>query len=479
MTSIMWFRRDLRLEDNTGLNQLLKNHHDNPIIFLFHINPSQLTDKIGFNQHTFFAAVKHFKYVLAEKGIDLLILKGELEKIFKTLKEQYPDWDTIYFNEDETGFGVKRDREALAIFADLGVTAHHFSDHYLIDASSIVKDDGSYYKVFTPYFKKWETLKKRKPNTIEFKATDLNLKPSLQPIAENNRDDLKKLLLPQDKLTKEIAQLNFGTAVAKTFLSDFITDHLSDYDKQRDFPAQHGTSKLSRFLRTGELSIRTVFEAALQATDSVGKETFIKELAWRDFYNMVYATHPNQQKEPIIPYFSHIHWINDESQFKRWKEGITGYPIIDAAMRQLKTTGWMHNRLRMITASFLTKDLLIDWRLGESYFKKQLIDYDPANNIGGWQWAASTGTDAVPYFRIFNPTTQSKKFDPNGDFIRHYVPELKNVSKQHIHFPSNLDLEQQKQANVLIGKDYPEPIIDHQWARKRAIATYEESKDSV
>ncbi|MGO2696291.1 cryptochrome/photolyase family protein [Bavariicoccus seileri] len=477
MTSIMWFRRDLRLEDNTALNHLLKNHHDNPIIFLFHINPSQLTDNFGFNQHTFFSAVKHFKHQLVEKGIELLILQGELEKTFKSLKEQYPEWDNIYFNEDETGFGAKRDREALAIFTNLGVTAHHFSDHYLIDASSIVKDNGSYYKVFTPYFKKWEAFEKRKPNIIQFKSSNIRLRPSIQATGEDNMGNLTDLLLPQEKLTKEIAQLNFGTVSAKKALHDFITNHLSNYDKKRDFPAQSGTSKLSRFLRTGELSIRTVFEAALPAKDSSGKESFIKELAWRDFYNMIYATHPNQQKEPIIPYFSHIHWVNDESQFERWKDGLTGYPIIDAAMRQLKTTGWMHNRLRMITASFLTKDLLIDWRLGESYFKKQLIDYDPASNIGGWQWAASTGTDAVPYFRIFNPITQSKKFDPSGTFIKQYVPELKTLSEKEIHFPSILDMQIKQKRHVIVGKDYPEPIIDHQWARKRAVAAYEESKD--
>ncbi len=260
-------------------------------------------------------------------------------------------------------------------------------------------------------------------------------------------------------------------------LNRFINESLDQYDEERDFPANDSTSHLSRYLRTGEISIRTVWRAIDQSPDSDGKSTFMKELCWRDFYNMIYVMYPNQNVESVNKDFRHVDWINNEQQFEAWRTGQTGFPIVDAAMRQLNATGWMHNRLRMIVASFLTKDLLIDWRWGEAYFHNKLLDYDAASNIGGWQWAASTGTDSVPYFRIFNPTLQSKKFDSNGLFIKKYVPELKNVDNKMIHEPGKLSESEQTRFNVRIGQNYPFPIVDHSYARKRAISIYESSKD--
>ncbi|CCQ19933.1 Deoxyribodipyrimidine photo-lyase [Listeria monocytogenes] len=216
---------------------------------------------------------------------------------------------------------------------------------------------------------------------------------------------------------------------ANTRLANFIKHDVADYDKARDFPELDKTSHLSRYLRTGEISVRTIWQALQENEATEGRAIFEKELCWRDFYNMIYVSFPNQKNEPIQENYRFIEWENNREFFKAWQEGKTGFPLVDAAMRQLKETGWMHNRLRM---SFLTKDLLIDWRFGEKYFQQMLIDYDPASNIGGWQWAASTGTDAVPYFRIFNPTTQSQKFDPSGKFIRKYVKELTNLPDKFI-----------------------------------------------
>ncbi|WP_311198589.1 deoxyribodipyrimidine photo-lyase [Jeotgalibaca sp. MA1X17-3] len=282
-----------------------------------------------------------------------------------------------------------------------------------------------------------------------------------------------------DFLAKQIPieDLQIGTKAAHQRLDEFIKHDLSNYKVARDYPVKNSTSHLSKYLRTGEISIRTVFDQVNRSENSAGKETFIKELAWRDFYNMIYATHPDQKNSSINPSFRQLEWENDEEFFKKWKEGKTGFPIVDAAMRQLKETGWMHNRLRMITASFLTKDLLIDWKWGEQYFQEMLIDYDPSNNIGGWQWAASTGTDSVPYFRIFNPTTQSEKYDKSGEFIKYYVPELKNIDGEKIHEPSKLSKEEQNKFGVIIGKDYPEPIVSHKERRKIAIKVFEQAKD--
>ncbi|MDN6627109.1 MAG: DNA photolyase family protein, partial [Pisciglobus halotolerans] len=293
-----------------------------------------------------------------------------------------------------------------------------------------------------------------------------------KPISLKDKNQFNQFLAKQ-KYTKE---LQLGNQAAHERLDEFIKYDLNKYNEGRDYPLSNSTSRLSKHLRAREIAIRTVFNQISHSGNSSGKETLIKELAWRDFYNMIYATHPDQKNNSINPAFRQIEWENDELFFKVWKEGKTGFPIVDAAMRQLKETGWMHNRLRMITASFLTKDLLIDWRWGEQYFQEMLIDYDPASNIGGWQWAASTGTDSVPYFRIFNPTTQSEKYDKTGDFIRLYVPELRDITNLKIHNPSTLSEEEQTQFGVVVGEDYPEPIVSHKERRKAAIKTFEDSK---
>ncbi|WLR48855.1 FAD-binding domain-containing protein [Halobacillus litoralis] len=235
---------------------------------------------------------------------------------------------------------------------------------------------------------------------------------------------------------------------------------------------------MSRFLRTGAISIRTIYHKIEEDVDfrknTSGVDTYISELAWRDFYNMIYHYYPDANSKEMVEKYRGIPWNNDDELLEKWKQGQTGFPLIDAAMRQLNEIGWMHNRLRMAVASFLTKDLLMDWREGEQYFSERLVDYDPASNIGGWQWAASTGTDPVPYFRVFNPTRQSERFDPHGRFIKEWLPELENVKKKHIHQPANMTKEEQKEAGCIIGEDYPAPIVDHKTRRERAIELFKD-----
>lgn len=274
-----------------------------------------------------------------------------------------------------------------------------------------------------------------------------------------------------------LTHYSVGEKTARRCLNTFIDQKLQSYENKRDFPYQDQTSHLSTFLRTGELSIRTIWQELASVPSSLSKETFKKELAWRDFYNMIYSAFPQQKEEAIQEKFRYIQWTNDPEMFAKWQKGETGYPIIDAAMRQLNQTGWMHNRLRMITASFLVKNLHIDWRWGEKYFQKMLIDYDAANNIGGWQWAASTGTDAVPYFRIFNPIIQSKKFDNDGQFIKKYVPELKQVPQKYIHQPNLMNEALQTQYHVHLGENYPKPIVDYASSKKQTLFLYEASKE--
>ena len=467
MKNVMWFRRDLRIEDNTALKHALDNSEK--LILLFIVNPKQLLDKNANNQQAFFHSVKTFKDMLEKKGATLNILYGSIEESFQRLKDTYPDLSEVYFNLDESGFGAGRDQEAVNVFNDLNININSFHDHYLHNADEIKTDNDTYYKVYSAYFKKWE-----KANKSEVVAVDFNLDKIVNEAKfKKDKEEFFDLLLDND-FTKN---LNLGSSQAKQRLNDFVKNHLSTYDKNRDLPILSATSKLSQYLRTGEISIRTVYHKVNMEKDSKGKETFIRELAWRDFYNMVYTTNPNAKEMPLRDEFSNIEWENDMDKFKAWKKGKTGFPIVDAGMRQLLQTGFMHNRLRMITASFLVKDLLIDWRLGEKFFQENLIDYDAASNIGGWQWVASTGSDSAPYFRIFNPTTQSERFDKDGDFIRKYVLELRGVIGKKIHDPSALTLLQQQEFGVIINKDYPAPIVDHKIQRLKVIAAYEESKN--
>ncbi|GEK91784.1 cryptochrome/photolyase family protein [Alkalibacterium kapii] len=466
MVAVMWFRRDLRLEDNTALKQALLE--SDKLILLFHVNPAQFLDENSLNMSAFFNSVETFRKKVAEEGATLQIVYGELEEVFKKLKEKVPDWSDIYVNRDESGFGLERDKKAGEMFQELDVSAHGFHDHYIHSAQEIKTNAGTPYKVFTPYYNKWK--ERPKPGIIE---TDFSSKTCLKD--KLFPEDMNKFQELLDDLAL-LPDLELGTDKAQERLDEFIENDLAQYEEARDFPLKDATSRLSKHLRTGELSIRTVYNKVMDANQTKGRSTFIQELAWRDFYNMIYASHPDQKDVAIKKAFTKVEWDNNEENFKAWKEGKTGFPIVDAAMRQLNGTGWMHNRLRMITASFLTKDLLIDWRWGERYFQEKLIDYDSASNIGGWQWAASTGTDGVPYFRIFNPTTQSERFDKKGDFIRKFVPELNHVQGKKIHQPEKLTEKEQKEYNVIIGKDYPNPIVSHKNKRKLAIKAFEKSK---
>lgn len=466
MVSVMWFRRDLRLEDNAALKQAMDESEE--LLLLFHVNPEQFLREDSSNQAAFFKSVDTFRKEIEDNGGVLQILYGDLIECFKRLKERVEDWTDVYVNRDEKGYGLQRDKVAGLVFKELGVKAHAYYDHHIHPAHEIKTNTGSYYKVFTPYFNKWKEL--QKPNMIEVNFNAAKIR--------NDRlfkDDVK---LFESFLTKQVPldELEMGTQAATERLDYFVESFLNEYKEARDYPMKDATSHLSKHLRLGEVSVRTVYNKVKSAEPSIGRDTFIQELAWRDFYNMIYATHPEQKDQSIKEAFRQIEWDNNEENFDKWTKGLTGYPIVDAAMRQLNETGWMHNRLRMITASFLTKDLLIDWRWGERYFQEKLIDYDPASNIGGWQWAASTGTDGVPYFRIFNPTTQSEKFDKSGEFIRKFVPELKQLHGKKIHDPSKLTVEEQDAHGVIIGQDYPAPIVSHKKSRELAIAAFEKSK---
>lgn len=466
---VMWVRRDFRFQDNAALYHAIKYAREKKakLLFVFHLNPYYFERNTGLRHQHFTAAVLHFHERLQKLGTELAVICGEPVQAFQELSEKEKKIEAIFYNEDQSGYGKRRDDEVTKSLEENNIICCGFQDAFLHGADEIHKNDGSVYKVFTPYFKKWRSLKKTKPYSISFEELS---KYAGKPEASYS----KGIKLLYQYSGDSFKKWDFGEKLAREKLAGFIEDNLENYQKNRDYPYKNGTSRVSRFLKTGMLSPRTVFASIFQAdARDDDKETFLKELAWRDFYHMILVHFPDTAEKEFSESYQKLEWNDNQEQFKAWCEGKTGFPIIDAAMRQLNSEGWMHNRMRMLTASFLTKDYLIDWRLGESYFAKMLVDYEPGSNIGGWQWAASVGTDAVPYFRVFNPITQSKKFDPEGTYIKKYVPELRDLNVKFIHEPWKMDKKEEEKCKIKLGIDYPKPEIDHDQQRKKAIAFFE------
>ncbi len=469
-----WFRRDLRLHDNAGLYQLMRKlkETDDRWIGIFHLNPD-FNESIDKRYDYYFQSLSNFLRESEKAGMPIQLVTGTVEEAMKKLIDNTTNLKGVYFNKDESGYGALRDYKTSTYLEINNIKCKSFVDAHLLGAEEVYKKDGTAYKVFTPYFKAWKQVEKAASFSVSEKTLAATYAKQIGEVDPKGNEALSAVLNKTSGTWKRL-----GEKAALKQLDSFVSTKLSDYNEKRDIPAENGTSKLSAYLKTGVLGIRTVYEKAMEAASGKGKETFIQELAWRDFYNMIYKENPMQKSEEIQEQYRELKWNEDNDLFKTWCDGKTGFPIVDAGMRQLNEEGWMHNRLRMITASFLTKDYLIDWRKGEGYFALKLIDYDPASNIGGWQWAASVGTDAVPYFRIFNPVTQSKRFDSEGEYIRKYVKELEQVEPRFIHEPWKMNEEQQKKASCIIGEDYPNPMIDHQVQRKKAIERFEEAKNN-
>lgn len=474
--SVMWFRRDFRLQDNTALYHAVKDAQlrNQPLLFMYHLDP-KFTRNDTPNNRFFFAALHQFIKSSEARGIYIHVIEGTWEEAFSQLFDHFPEVENLYFNKDEVGEGEKRDSEVERFLKRKNIRTNSYYDYNIHHADEVMKADDSIYKVFTPYFKKWISLSKKEPLIVNSEK--------IKKVICKNEGLYNKGLRAISELTNSLpATIRSATPQenkAEALLQRFLEDKIDQYDRYRDLPVADGTSKLSVHLRTGTISARTVlyYIQEKQLTSySTGMDTFVKELAWRDFYNMIHHHFPDSKTKEIDVKYQQLDWNYNESLLRKWKEGKTGYPIVDAGMRQLIQEGWMHNRVRMITASFLTKDLLMDWRLGEQYFEEMLHDYDESSNIGGWQWAASVGTDAVPYFRVINPITQSTRFDPGGEYIKKYLPELREVPEKYIHEPSKMNALEQEMAGCVIGRDYQEPIVDHSIQRKRAIQMFKDFK---
>lgn len=454
--SIVWLRRDLRLDDNVAIDAAAASSRR--VIIAFVLDPALLKSvRTGAPiVQSFFSGIAALREHLRRLGSDLALLEGNCADELFTLAGAMGA-QAIFYNEDYEPAAIRRDKRVTRLFENHGRSVHASRDHVYFGAEEIAQAAGAPYRVFTPYKRRW----------LEHFAVSRRL--PVRSLAALTGKIVARERFPATRSTPQPE--DFGHASSRHFatvseqsafeaLRRFLAGPAQEYADNRDYPARCGTSHLSPHLRAGTIGIRACVEAAYQAGNT---EAWISELIWRDFYHMILRRFPRVAEAPFIEAAARIPWRNAPRDLQAWCDGRTGYPIVDAAMRQLNTTGWMHNRLRMVVASFLTKHLLIDWREGERYFEQRLSDADVAANNGGWQWSASTGNDAVPYFRIFNPILQSQRFDPDGAFIRSMLPQFSQVATEFVHEPWK------HPGGVL---NYPPPIVDHARARDRALAAY-------
>ncbi len=471
--ALVWFRRDLRDHDHAALYHALKTHTRVYCAFVFDREildalPSRVDRRVEFIR----ACVVELDTALRARGGGLITLHDHAREGVPALALRL-NVTAVYANHDYEPDALVRDDAVRGALGAAGIAFHTFKDHVIFEKSEVLTGASRPFSVFTPYRNAWRrqlTPFFLQAYPVEPYAAHLCAPPTEYPVPS-----LSQLSFEPSNLG-DIA-LPCGMSGARALWHDFRA-RIGDYDRARDYPAVKGVSYLSTHLRFGTISIRELARVAFD-TPGKGAETWLNELIWRDFYQQVLWHRPDVVARSFRPEFDAVRWEEGpdaERLFLAWCEARTGYPLVDAAMRQLNQTGWMHNRLRMVVASFLTKDLGIHWLRGERYFAEKLNDYDLAANNGGWQWAASTGCDAQPWFRIFNPVTQSERFDPDGRFIRRYLPELGEVPTRWIHAPWLMSPLEQTAHRCRIGSDYPAPIVDHAQARERTLQRFKQAK---
>ena len=474
--AIWWVRRDLRLADNQALVAALAAAGQ--VIPVFCLDPAILSsgavgDAAGRRVAFLFEGLRRLDADLRARGSRLIIRQGDPAGEMVRLAGE-SGAGAVFAEDDYWPYARRRDARvaaALPLHLAAGVTIH--------PPEAVLKQDGKPYTVFTPFSRAWKA--RPVPGAALPAPSSLPAVPPLDSLPIPDEPEFA----PAQTMTLAAPFLP-GEAEAWRRLQAFVGGDdpaIYRYGTGRDRPDLAGTSQLSPYLRFGMLSARQAAASALAAIDSApdiqarsGATAWLNELIWREFYLSIQYHFPETEQASFRAGLRGIAWDNDETAFAAWCQGRTGYPIVDAAMRQLAQTGWMHNRARMIVASFLVKDLLIDWRWGERWFMQHLLDADPAANNGGWQWTAGTGTDAAPYFRIFHPVLQGKKHDPEGAYVRHWVPELAQVPDRYVHTPWEMPPDVQRAAGCIVGRDYPAPIVDHAWARKRVLSAYAQAK---
>jgi deoxyribodipyrimidine photo-lyase len=472
--SIVWLRRDLRLDDNVALVRAARA--SDRVVCAFVLDPDLLRGPtVGPPIVTFFFdALAELRATLRDLGSDLALLEGEAARELLALAER-TNASAVFYNRDDAPGARARDERVATALRARGLAVDAALDQVYFGANEVLKADGTPYTVFTPYKRRWLERLQADPREPVGSLAAARAKFAARAAVGETR----AVPAPESYGHARAAlEVSAGERAAREQLDAFIARRIVRYADDRNAPSLPGTSYLSPHLRAGTIGIRTCVAAALAAAKrapggrATGAETWLSELVWRDFYQQILANFPHVAREPFVASAKRLPWRDDDAAFAAWTRAETGYPIVDAAMAQLRATGWMHNRLRMIVASFFTKDLLLDYRRGEAHFERALVDGDLAANNGGWQWSASTGTDAAPYFRVFNPVLQSKKFDPQGAFIRRMLPALATLSGDAVHAPWTLAPLEAASLGFRLGRDYPEPIVDHAVARDRALAAF-------
>jgi deoxyribodipyrimidine photo-lyase len=428
--NIFWFRRDLRIEDNYAMSRACNDNIPTKFIFIFDENILGELPKNDSRVNFIYDSLKSIDDSLSQFTSSVQVFLGDPQEVFKDILSKNKI-NAVYINKDYEPYAIKRDKRIQDLCASKGVAFKSYKDQVIFEKSEIVKDDNSPYTVYTPFKKKW--LKVFNENT------DIYTKNHSVKLDSLSKSNLVSKFSNWQKVFPALDEIGFTKSEIK--VKDFNIDELDNYSENRNIPIADSTSYLSPHLRFGTVSIRRLVDTLKR------NEVFLSELIWREFFMQILFHFPNVVNDNFRSKYDGIKWRNNEMEFEKWKKGETGFPIVDAGMRQLAETGYMHNRVRMIVASFLIKDLLIDWRWGEAYFAEKLLDYEMSSNNGNWQWAAGTGCDAAPYFRVFNPHEQLKKFDPQLEYVRKWVKDFDELS-------------------------YPEPMIDHKEARLRALQVY-------
>ncbi len=465
--SLFWMRRDLRLQDNAGLFHALKNSDSVACIFVFDKNILEGLSKKDTRIDFIWNCLSNLKDELRSVGSDLVVVYDRPEFIIPILADKYKV-DAVYCNEDYEYSAIQRDGFVANKLKEKGIDFLSYKDQAIFAKDEILTSSGQPYTVFTPYANAWR--KKFEKNDARYFKSDY----LLEKLAKFKTKDLMSLEeLGFEETNLREVKIGFSNKEAKDLFENFLNKRIEKYKITRDFPSVSGVSYLSVHNRFGTISVRHLIREAEKIKENSigaieGVDCWINELIWRDFYFQLLYHFPHIQFEPFQKQYADFPWENNMENFQKWCDGETGYPLIDAAMTQLNKTGYMHNRLRMLVASFLTKHLLVDYRLGEQYFAEKLLDFDLSANNGGWQWAASIGCDAQPYFRIFNPIIQSEKFDPQGKFIKKMLPIFKEVGEKFLHKPWEY-MEELQAVGIIIGKDYPQPIVSHNEAREKVL----------
>jgi len=466
--AIVWIRDDFRLSDNSALSYASVNHDFVSVIYIF--NNEYFDGKREAQKWWISKSLESLDNDLNKLNINLEIVISDELKFFSKIKDKNI---SIYWNKVYEPNQLEIDKKIINDLEKKNIKYKLFKGNILNEYQSITKKDGTPFKVFSPFWRHAEQI-----YLDRVPKKNLNLRKMKKKVDFIGSNIKPNDLLPKKNWYKKFENYwNVSEKESHTQLKEFIKNRIIKYGNDRDYPYLNGSSKLSPYIRNGQINVNHIWENCSKLkTRNIGIRKYMNELGWREFSHSLINYFPQMLKGNLRSEFDRFPWEKNERNLKAWKKGLTGYPIVDAGMRQMYETGWMHNRIRMVVGSFLVKHLRINWKEGEKYFRNCLLDFNEANNVAQWQWVAGCGADAAPYFRIFNPILQGEKFDKNGDYVKKWVPELKNYPLKYIHKPWELDLKFQESINIIIGRDYPKPIVIHEDARKKALNAFQSLK---